>query len=420
MTQPKIRPIANITAVMAMMLPLSAQVDLWDLPPLRYSDTPATDAVAKLETRWRASEKPLDAKTELERVACVLKELGIPHSSQVLVFSKTSKQNHLIHPGNPRALYFSPDCYAGFVPGGDMEIIIQDPLLGPVFYLIDLGNSQAAPRAERDTSDCLSCHANGRTEHVPGVMVRSVFADQAAHAQLSLGTTDVDHTTPIAQRWGGYYVTGSVALPHLGNRTYAEDSDTAPVVSNRDDLSQVIDTKKYLQSTSDIVALCVLEHQCKAHNLLNAASVNYKRAAYLAKSLDPAANPDEGAAGRIAENAAKQIVDWFLFRHEAALGDDGLSGADAFQDDFFPTIPKAKNGDSLLDFQLNNRIFKFRCSYMIYSAAFQSLPAAVKRHTLEKIKTILTASEPIENYEYLKASERQHILTILKDTGVLH
>jgi len=404
---------------MLLLLPLSAQVDLWDLPPLRYSDTPATDTVAKLEARWRATEAPIDAKTERERVAFVLKEIGISPSSQVLVFSKTSKQNHLIHPGNPRALYFSPDCYAGFVPGGAMEIIIQDPQLGPVFYLIELGNPQSAPRAERDTSDCLSCHANGRTEHVPGVMVRSVLPDQAGHALLSLGTTDVDHTTPIAQRWGGYYVTGSIGLPHLGNRTYAEGSSAAPQISHRDDLVQVIDTTKYLQTTSDIVALCVLEHQCKAHNLLNAASVNYRRAVHLAKSLDPHADPDEGGAGRIAENTATQIVDWFLFRNEAALGEDGLDGAEAFQAAFFSSIPKAKNGDSLADFQLHSRLFKFPCSYMIYSAAFQNLPATVKRRTLEKMKTILTAAEPSDGYEYLKPSTRQRILTILQDTAVL-
>ena len=59
----------------------------------------------------------------------------------MLVFSKTSHQNPLIHPSNPRSLYFSENAYVGYVPGGDIEAIIQDPVLGPVYYLIEAGGT---------------------------------------------------------------------------------------------------------------------------------------------------------------------------------------------------------------------------------------------------------------------------------------
>lgn len=396
-----------------------SQTDVWDLPPLHYSDSLANDAIAQLEKSWRKTEQPLSATMEIERVRQILSLLKVPSSSQILVFSKTSKQNSLIWPANPRAIYFSPNCYVGFVPGGAVEAIVQDPQLGPVFYLIQTGDSQRAPRAERDTSDCLSCHASGRTENVPGMLVRSVYPDESGNPLLSLGTALVDHTTPIAERWGGYYVTGSINLPHLGNHIYREDHAVTPAIEILTDLTKKIDTTKYPQPTSDIVALLVLEHQCKAHNLLNAASVNYKRAYHLAKALNPNAAPEEGSAGRIAELAAIQIAEWFLFKNEAELGDEGVSGSPLFEKEFFANIPKCADGSSLADFHLQSRIFKNRCSYMIYSDAFAQLPATVKKFTLKKIEEILSHPHAPTGFEYLKNSERQRILKILRETKVL-
>jgi hypothetical protein len=200
-------------------LPLGAQGDFWELSPIRYSETPAEDRLAVLARKWTEDPESIKGRTPLERMREVLAALHVPESSQVLVFSKTSKQNRLISPTNPRALYFSLDTYCGYVPGGDMEVIIQDPRLGPVFYLIDLGGPAQPIRVERDTADCLSCHGTGRTENVPGLLVRSVYPDEEGHPVLSMGSGLITHQTPIPERWGGFYVTGSIALPHLGNRT---------------------------------------------------------------------------------------------------------------------------------------------------------------------------------------------------------
>lgn len=395
-----------------------AQVDLWDLPPLRYSDTASTDRLARLAQDWQNGKKQLEGKTEVARVKEILAALQVPEGSQILVFSKTSKQNNLIHPRNPRALYFSPDCYCGYVPGGMMEVIIHDRRLGPVFYLIDLGQERKAPSVERDTSDCLSCHGTGRTENAPGVLVRSVFPDENGNPLLSFGSGLVMHDTPIEERWGGYYVTGAISLPHLGNRTYVEARQAQAERSQWNSVSGKIDVSKYPCATSDIVALMVLEHQCQAHNLLTAAKMNYERARFLSLSIDPDGDPEQGSAGRVADQAAQRIVDWFLFTGEADMGADGVSGSEIFQQQFAAAIPRTSHGDSLADFQLNSRLFKNRCSYMIYSEAFVALPDMIKKRVITRLENILESADGADDYAQIKLSERRRIAKILRDTGI--
>ncbi|MEO5713835.1 MAG: hypothetical protein ABIT37_10150 [Luteolibacter sp.] len=400
-------------------LPLHAQVDAWDLPPVKYSDTPAQDRMAQMVKKWTQPETLPHGATPLERMREILAALEVPESSQILVFSKTSKQNGLITPANPRALYFSRDCYCGYVPGGMMEVVIQDPQLGPVFYAIDLGNPTTPPKVERDTNDCLSCHGTGRTENVPGLLLRSTYPNEDGQPLLSLGSGLITHQTPVTERWGGYYVTGSISLPHLGNRTYTDGRQAEPQQFAWKDLSGKINTSKYLRPTSDVVALMVLEHQCKAHNLLTAASMNYRRACYLGKAASPDGNPDEGAAGRVAESAAAEIVEWFLFTGEAAQGSDGVEGDGEFQRQFEAGIPHTADGKSLGEFQLNGRLFKNRCSYMIYSDAFRSLPGTVKSRVLARLWKILDSPDADDFHKEMKLPERRKIADILRETGIL-
>jgi hypothetical protein len=400
-----------------LVLPLAAQVDSWDLPPVRYSDTPATDRLARLAEAWAGNPDSLRGATPLERARGVLAALEIPETSQVMVFSKTSKQNNLIHPRNPRAIYFSENAYCAYVPGGLMEVILQDPRLGPVFYLLDPGSPSKPPQVERDTSECMSCHATGRTENVPGLLVRSVYPDADGHAILSKGSGLITHQTPVQERWGGYYVTGSVSLPHLGNATFTNARESEPALHSLENLSGMIDTAKYPRPTSDIVALMVLEHQCQAHNLLTAASLNYKRVYHLGKAMNVDADPDAGSAGRVADSAAARIVEWFLFKDEAALGADGVEGCAEFQEQFEARFPRTADGRSLADFELNSRLFKYRCSYMIYSEAFKQLPDAVKSRVVAGLKKVLESPSAEDAYPDLKLTERRRIARILDETG---
>lgn len=395
-----------------------AESDVWDLPPLRYSETAATDAMAKLAASAPPGMVPTNGETPLGKLRFVLKLLDVPEESQILVFSKTSKQNPLINPGNPRCLFFNENSYVGYVPGGSIEVITHDPVLGAIFYLVRPGKESNTLRITRETSDCLSCHGSARTESVPGVMVRSLFADASGQPLFSLGSFQIDHTSPIRERWGGYYVTGQSSLPHLGNRTFEETSDRVfpdePVQLKS--LDGKIDTSRYLRPTSDIVALMVLEHQCMVHNTLAAASLNYRRLCWLQKSIHPEDDPDQGSAGKFADEAAPRIVKVLLFENEAELGENGIEGDPAFQDAFLRRYPKTTDGRSLADFHLYKRLFKHRCSYMVYSAAFRSLPERVRQAVIRELHGILSSEPSPENHPDLKSSERRRIASILSET----
>jgi hypothetical protein len=395
-----------------------AATDIWDMPPLRYSDTAATDPLAVLAAGAPPGMVVTNARTPLDRLRSVLKLLDVPEESQVLVFSKTSKQNPLIHPGNPRCLFFNANSYVGYVPGGDIEVITHDPVLGAVFYLIGGGNEAQTLRISRDTSQCLSCHGTARTESVPGVLVRSVFPDASGQPLFAQGSFLIDHRSPIRERWGGYYVTGQSSLPHLGNRTFEETAERV-LPEKAIQLASVegrIDTSRYLRSTSDIVALMVLEHQCHVHNTMAAAAVNYRRMRWLQQSLDPAADPDAGSAGRFADEAAARIVKLLLFENEADLGEDGIAGDPAYQDALLSRFPKTRDGHSLADFNLYDRLFKHRCSYMIYSAAFGALPERIRSAVIHQLHDILTSEPAPSNHPDLKSGSRRRIAAILSET----
>jgi hypothetical protein len=309
-------------------------------------------------------------------------------------------------------LYFSENAYAGYVPGGTIEVIIQDPVLGPVFYFVE-PDRDGAIKIERDTNRCMSCHATSRTENVPGMLIRSVYAEAEGHPILQLGTHDVAHETALADRWGGWYVTGKNSLPHLGNRIFTEDSDLTPTRMPIKTVAGSVDVKRYLMPTSDIVALLVLEHQTKMHNLINASSMNYRRSVYFMKILNPDADPAKGSASEIADSGAKDIVNYLFFKDEADLG-DGVEGDAKFQQAFVKRFPKTKEGESLAEFRLFGRIFKNRCSYMVYSDAFKAMPSVLKQKVIERMKRVVAGEE--EGFEYIKKSELKRIDEILSET----
>ncbi len=408
----------RLTILLGCATTLHAATDIWELPPLKYSDREPNDTIAQLGKELADGTTKIEASTPLGRLRFVLDRLNIAESSQILVFSKTSKQNDLINPANPRSLYFNENAYVGYVPGGDIEVIAYDANLGAVFYMIQNPRGDQAIKVTRDKSDCMSCHGTARTENVPGVLVRSVFPDDTGQPRFSFGSFLTDHSSPIPERWGGYYVTGRSSLPHMGNRTYPESSEQKLPKSaiQHKSLENVILTSRYLTPTSDIVALMVLEHQCQLQNKIEAAKINYKRLAYLSKSLNPDFDGTDPTSTHHINTAANGIVDLLLFKDEAPLGPDGIEGNLMFQNQFTKRFPKSKNGRSLADFRLHQRIFKYRCSYMVYSESFKSLPKPIKSAVQSQLNKILTSEPAADNFPDIHSSERRKILTILTET----
>ena len=186
--------------------------------------------------------------------------------------------------------------------------------------------------------------------------------------------------------------------------------------ANWTSLEGKVNTSKYLAKTSNIVALMVLEHQCKMDNLLNKASLEYRRLVYLQKAINPETDiKADGMAARAAKDLAEQIVRYMLFTDEMDLG-DGVEGDGAFSAAFEARGPMNEGGDSLRDLRLYGRLFKNRCSYMIYSTAFETMPDAVRDLVLTRIWEVMSGEDESEEFSDLGKSEKRRILSIVKET----
>jgi len=157
--------LASTALLIAFATGARAQSEDYEQAPIKYSDSTPNDAVTKLQARLNSREFAFSG-SEREAVTAVLRELKVPVESQLLVFSKTSVQRVRISPRNPRALYFSDNCYVGWVPGGLVEVAAMDPQLGPIFYTFDPMERGREPQRFRRDSSCLSysmrlCSAHG-------------------------------------------------------------------------------------------------------------------------------------------------------------------------------------------------------------------------------------------------------------------
>ncbi|MES2695242.1 MAG: hypothetical protein V4773_17335 [Verrucomicrobiota bacterium] len=418
---------------MSFGLALGALTPVWgqsgpdfEQPPVSYSKTEPNDALTRVKARIATGELKFEGG-ERQVLAALLKALDVPAESQLLVFSKTSLQRSRIRPERPRALYFSDDVYVGWVPGGMIEVAAVDPQLGPVFYSFEAGAVKgAAPEIVRD-ADCMRCHGGTFVRDVPGVIARSVFPSVTGEPLLRFGSTVVDDQTPFEQRWGGWYVTGyRGAQPHRGN-TFGVDKDGelifTPVEKRPGDVAGLFDSADYLAQTSDVVALLVFEHQMAMQNALTHASFAARRMLAYQKSLqehfkEQAAGSDDlvfDSVKSVFASEVENVVDRLLFREEAALP-EGVEGSAAFRASFAQGAPRSAAGHALKDLALNGHMFAQRCSYLIYSETFRTLPAPLKGRILDRLGDVLLGGGPKDRYAYLGAEERRRIFEILIET----
>jgi len=356
----------------------------------------------------------------------VLRALDVPVSSQVLVFSKTSLQRDLISPRTPRAIYFNDSVYVGWVPGGDIEVASIDPTLGAVFYLLPR-RQRERPQFHRQTHACLQCHdSSAMTGGVPGLMVRSVFPDRSGQPILPAGTFVTNQQSPLAERWGGWYVTGTHGRQrHMGNVT-ARDAEDATTLdreagANRSDLSRLIDTGPYLAPGSDIVALMVLEHQTQMHNVLTKAAYEVRFAmrdeAVMNEALGEPPSTRRDSTTRRTANATESVLRALLFSGEARLTDP-ISGSAAFVSAFAAPGPRDPRGRSLRELDLKRRLFRYPCSYLIHTEAFAALPAALEERLSARLGEVLTGKDQSPAFIHLSGADRAAIRGILVGTKV--
>ncbi len=73
--------------------------------------------ITRLQARIDSGAVKLEFTPERGYLESLLRALGIPVSSQILVFSKTSLQRDIISPRTPRAIYFNDKTYVAWMPG---------------------------------------------------------------------------------------------------------------------------------------------------------------------------------------------------------------------------------------------------------------------------------------------------------------
>jgi hypothetical protein len=379
-------------------------------PAIDYYSRPTHDLVATLDHRISDGTLHLDFEGGSGYLRPVLNALHLAPESQILVMSKTGIQGLYSGPGNPRAIYFNDSVSVGYIRGAPfLEFAVQDPEQGIVFYTLDQ-KTQARPTFERRPG-CLSCHQAFATLHVPGMLARSVFMAPDGLPLSQFGSYDADDRTPFRRRWGGWYVTGvDGGLRHIGNAFVTDTEKRETVVSDstlhRMPAEPAFDADSYPSNKSDIAALMVFQHQGRMSNLITRVGWESRIAASGGR-IDFSNGP--------MRDAVNELVDYLLFVEEEPLP-AAIKGTSGFAEIFSAQGPVDHRGRSLRQLDLEHRLLKYPCSYMIYSPAFRALPADVRTGIYSRMWTVLTVKDPDTRYKRLSSDDRRAIIEILKDT----
>ncbi len=129
--------------------------------------------------------------------------------------------------------------------------------------------------------------------------------------------------------------------------------------------------------------------------------------------LARADHPERLAA--VAAVAAEELVDYLLFVDETPLP-TLVASTSGFAEDFAARGPTDRRGRSLRQFDLERRVFRYPCSYMIYSRAFAALPDEARTAVFDRLWRVLSGEVGGARYERLSAADRQAIVGILRET----
>lgn len=365
------------------------------VPPLDhqaigYGVRASRDPVANLMKDVEAGKVRLKFEGEDGYLDSLLNTLHIPKESQLAVFSKNSLQSAIISPENPRRLFFNDSVAVGWVRGGFIELASQDPELGTNFYV--LFQDPAEKPFFMTRGDCLRCHLSRNSMDIPGMLMRSVYPSADGTPINPLGSYLLDHRTKFEERWGGWYVTGNTgSIRHLGNSVVSNPAMPESMTTLKD------------KATSDIVALMVFEHQMHMMNLITRVGWEFR----IAASLEQSTGKRNEVIDRQLHDATNELVEYVLFLNEAPLTSK-IGGTSGFAEKFAAEGPKDSKGRSLRQFDLEHRLMRYPCSYMIYSPTFEALPPDAKKAIYTRMREVMA--------QRLSAADRAALTEILRDT----
>lgn len=382
-----------------------------DHPAIQYDEQTTDDPIATLQRQIDNGETTLEYDpNRLGYLPSLLKHLGVDIDSQMLVFSKTSFQGPKISPRTPRALYFNDNVAVGSVQHGEViELTSIDPKLGVIFYTLDVAKSEK-PSFRRSDSACLSCHLIPGTLNVPGLLTTSVIPSRDGSLRFPGRGVMIDDRSSMGERWGGWYVTGTTQLLHQGNAV-APNPDQPTVLDLRGSqnvmsLAERFDTSTYLTGTSDVVALLTLDHQTRMTNLIT--RLGWETRVAMHDGTLEQSRPHLDAL-------VDQMTTYMLFADEASIG-QGIKGVSTFTSSFPKRGPRDRQGRSLRDFDLHDRLFRYPLSYMIYSQAFDGMPGIAKDWVYQRIYEVLSGKDTSQKFARLSAEDRAAALDIVRDT----
>lgn len=363
-----------------------------DQPEIGYFTKPVTDSVAMLNGKLASGEVRLERAQVGGYLRAVLDALKVPVESQLVVFSRSSLQQRIIYPTNPRTIFFNDSVAVGWVRGEPfVEVAAQDARQGIHFYTLNQTPDAHPKFLRRDSTPCLQCHESMAAAGIPGMLVRSSPVGDDGFPMRERGNYVTDHRSPFEERWGGWFVTGEVSMSHLGNRITADAQAPAAFET----LASQFDTGGYLSPYSDVAALMVFDHQMRMMNLITRLGWEFR----VGKAAD-------------LDDAVREFVDYLLFVDEAPLPGK-VRGTSGFAEKFSSNGPRDSAGRSLRELDLTRRLMKYPCSYMIYSEAFDGMPLAAKDAVYRRMWRVLSGKEP---YGRLSAEDRKAVIGILRET----
>jgi hypothetical protein len=93
-----------------------------------------------------------------------------------------------------------------------------------------------------------------------------------------------------------------------------------------------------------------------------------------------------------------------------------VAGPTTFAKDFEQRGPRDPKGRSLRQLDLRSRVFRYPCSYLIYSDAFLALPREIKTTIYSRLSDILSDRDASPFFARLQPSDRTAISEILTAT----
>jgi hypothetical protein len=220
---------------------------------------------------------------------------------------------------------------------------------------------------------------------------------------------EIGHQIPLSDRFGGYHVTGNPGdFDHKGN--FKGEKVGGKIVTELLEPGTEYDWSAYLTETSDILPHLLLEHQSGFMNMALEASYRGRTYQHIGKGE---IKPEHAV---VLNKLAEELVRYLLFADEAEFPSGGIKVDPQYREDFLANRKEASGGISLKDLDLETRMFKYRCSYLIYSDVFRATPDLFKQQVYQILGEAISTKKTDPDFAYLAATEKKAIRDILRET----